>query len=182
MNQELNWKCNYLKVTKYENSEKFDRGESYETKVVEGNLITLEGMKTLWKCITQSSDSFNYFDQANTRIGIGNGSTPATINDTDLNGSSKVYQSLVANGISYDDEAGSTASGNSASITLKAQFDGTTANYEWNEWGIFNGDKSQVSPTVPVVMLNHKVESMGIKVNGSVWVVEARIQLQNASN
>ena len=61
-----------------------------------------------------------------------------------------------------------TRSGNV--LTFKATFGSEEANFVWNEWGVFNAMSGGV-------MLSRKVESMGEKVSGSVWV-DVTIELE----
>lgn len=46
-----------------------------------------------------------------------------------------------------------------------------TANFAWNEWGLFNGrGKSNHG-----IMFNHKGVALGTKASGSTWVFQAQI-------
>ena len=49
------------------------------------------------------------------------------------------------------------------SVTFKATFDTADANWNWNEWGVFNASTEGV-------MLNRKVENLGTKTSSATWV------------
>ncbi len=92
------------------------------------------------------------WDNGNAEIGVGNDNTatdPAT--HTDLVGASKAYALM---------EAGYPTYGTSQKATFEASFDGSTANFHWEEHVVRNGS----------VCLNRKVEDEGTKTSGQVWV------------
>ena len=98
------------------------------------------------------------FNNANARIGVGNGSTAFAVGQTDLQGSSKLRKVM---------DSGYPML-NVPTITFKSTFAQSEANFSWNEWGIFNAATGGV-------MLNRVVESNGTKQSNQTWVLEVEI-------
>lgn len=196
---QFNWKCKHLKIRKYKDA---NAKEPYEVTTIEGNLITNNGLKTLWRAITgmttnqvvEGTGGWFDFRASQLYIGVGNnlGSTALESNVTDvrLNGDEQDYVLInQESGITYID-----SDINGPQIKIEATFDGQTGNFPWYEWGVFNGNPNspgnRTNPTdassnpgvdYNIVMLNHKIEAMGVKPLGAVWIAEAVFQLQNGS-
>lgn len=98
------------------------------------------------------------FNAANTRLGVGNGTTAFAVGQTDLQGASKFRKVL--------DSGYPSVSGNT--IALRTTFAQGEANFAWNEWGIFNAATGGV-------MLNRVVESNGTKQNNQTWILDVSI-------
>lgn len=204
--QSMQWVCKYFKINKYKTESDYSKGIIDSTEYHKGNLITSNGLKALWRCITGlatnqvTGGTGGWFDfsQSNLFVGVGdNGGSsatiPASVNDVKLNATTNVAYSNIdqTHGIVYldtEDLAG-------PQISIQATFMGANANFSWNEWGVFNGDPSNKGDrTLPVstssvpgidyniIMLNHKCESMGTKPLGAVWVCDMLFQLRNAGN
>lgn len=98
------------------------------------------------------------FNNANARIGVGNGSTAFADTQTDLVGASKFRQGMEA---TFPTIATNV-------ITFKSSFGPNDGNFAWSEWGIFNAASGGT-------MLCRKVESNGTKTAGQTWIFEVQI-------
>jgi hypothetical protein len=98
------------------------------------------------------------FNNANARLGVGNGSTAFAVGQTDLQGASKLRKAMDTG---YPSINGST-------VTFKSTFAQNEANFTWNEWGVFNA-------TTGGVMLNRVVAGNGTKQSNQTWVLEVAI-------
>jgi hypothetical protein len=103
--------------------------------------------------INDSSPTF--FDNTNAYIGVGDGDTAFAVGQSDLQAATnKVRVGMEDTYPSITDNA----------IDFKAEFGTDAANWQWNEWGVFNDSSAGT-------MLNRKVENLGTKVAGSTWVL-----------
>lgn len=98
------------------------------------------------------------FNNANARLGVGNGSNAFAVTQTDLLGSSKFRKGMDVGYPVLDAPV----------ITFKSTFAQSEANFEWNEWGIFNAATGGV-------MLNRVVENNGTKQDNQTWVLEVAV-------
>lgn len=103
-------------------------------------------------------ESVTPFNNANAYIGVGDGTTAFANTQTDLQGTNK-FRKKVDTG--YPTRAGNV-------VMFQTTFQGTEANFTWNEWGVFNAASGGT-------MLNRKVESLGTKASGAIWVLQAQI-------
>lgn len=117
--------------------------------------LTTAGLNFITQAVTGAGTPFN---SANTRLGVGNGTTAFAVGQTDLQGASKFRKALDSG---YPTVAGPT-------IALRATFAQSEANFPWNEWGIFNAATGGV-------MLNRIVESNGTKQSNQTWVLDVSI-------
>lgn len=196
------WNCREFKITKYDTELDYANSNPSSIEVHKGNVVTLNGLQTLWHLINGTkpasySAALNVipYNAENTYIGVGNGGSTASATNSKLDGSSTAYAKVV-----IDDKTESvfnynrTAGG--CSMTIQAKFGSDEAIFNWKEWGIFNGNPSSVNSShiastvqdedintsaFNIVMLNHKVEEMGTKAKGSVWVAQVTIDLLNNS-
>lgn len=153
VHDEIKWHCHTL-------LEKFDEdGNLYDTVEVDGNMLMTAGAAVLWSLLIGGSGTT--FNNANARIGVGNGTTPTeAASQTDLGGGSKARAGMTSG----------YPNGSGASMIFQASFDGSTANFVWNEWGVFNAASAGV-------MLNRKVQSLGTKVAGTTWQLTVTLSL-----
>ena len=100
------------------------------------------------------------FNAANSRIGVGDGTTAFDPSQNDLQGTNKIRLVMDAGFPTY---SGGT-------MTFQSTAANTQANFAWEEWGVFNQGSGGV-------MMNRKVEPMGTKVSGSVWTIRVSITL-----
>jgi len=104
------------------------------------------------------------FDNANARIGVGDGNAAFDAAQTDLQG---VNKARVGMDSGYPQRSGNV-------LTFKSTFDGNTANFAWEEWGIFNAASGGT-------MLNRMVEYNGTKQSGQTWIFEVQLTISIGS-
>lgn len=132
-----------------------------------GNLLVTAGLNLITALIEGGAGT--PFAHADAIVGVGAGTTTATVADTALtddNSSNAYYQQADS---SYPTQSNGV-------ITTQATFASGNANYAWQEWclatgsgGITPGDHLSATAT-SVTMLNHKVASLGTKSSGASWV------------
>lgn len=124
-----------------------------------GNLLTNAGVQRLEDLLIGAGGTA--FNNANTRIGVGDNATAAAATDTNLGvgGSNRYWQLMDA---TFPSRASQT-------VTFKSTFTGGTGNYPWREWGIDNGSASSNAATAP--LLNRKVIDLGTKVSTATWAL-----------
>lgn len=98
------------------------------------------------------------FNNANARLGVGNGSTAFSVAQTNLQGTSK-HRAPMDTGYPMI---------SSKTVYFKSTFSQEEANFAWNEWGVFNDATGGV-------MLNRVVENNGTKQSNQTWVLEVAI-------
>lgn len=135
-----------------------------------GNLLVTAGLNLLTSLIEGGAGT--PFAHADAIVGVGAGTTTALIADTALtddNTSNAYYQQA---------DSGNPTQSNGV-ITCVCTFASGNANYAWQEWclatgsgGITPGDHLSAVAT-SVVMINHKVASLGTKSSGASWVFTA---------
>ena len=125
----------------------------------EGNLLTTAGITALWTLLIGGGGTT--FSNANAYLGVGDSSTAAAVGQTDLQAASnKLRKAMDA---TYPTVATDT-------ITFKATFGTSDANWAWQEWATFNASSSGT-------MLNRKVASLGTKTSAGSWVLTVTITL-----
>jgi hypothetical protein len=139
----------------------------------EGNLMVTVGLNLLTSLLIGAGG--NAFSHANAIVGVGNSSTAAAVGDTHLGGDGSTttawYQQADA---SYPTQANGL-------ITANATVATGNANWAWNEWcfatgsGTITAGGTLASVATGVVMINHKIASLGTKVNTAVWVAQGTI-------
>lgn len=130
----------------------------------EGNLLVTSGISALWSSLTGLA-SVTAFSNANAMIGVGNGTTAASVGQTDLQGASKLRKAMSA---TFPSLSG-------AVLTFKSQFITSEANYAWEEWAVFNVSGSAAA--LPAAMLNRRVVSLGTKTSSATWDLTCSITL-----
>jgi hypothetical protein len=107
------------------------------------------------------------FSNANTKLGVGDGSAAFVASQTDLQGTNKYRQ---AADVTYPSISGNV-------MTVYATFPASVANFAWNEWGTFNAASGGT-------MLNRSVTftggSPGTKINTQAWQLQAVLTFQAA--
>ncbi|MEM5830636.1 MAG: hypothetical protein QXO40_00310 [Candidatus Aenigmatarchaeota archaeon] len=140
--------------------EKYKNGKLYEVKEYEDNIILNEGANGLWHLFI-GDGTIMPFDNANAYLGVGDGNTPASSGQTGLMGTNTFYKNVDAGYPQISDRT----------ITYKATFTDTEANFHWYEWTLANGNSNLA------VNFNRKVEDMGEKVAGTTWVLTAEFSI-----
>lgn len=105
------------------------------------------------------------FDNGHAYLGVGDSSTAYGASQTDLQASSnKLRKAMDA---SYPQLASNV-------VTFRSLFGTADANFDWNEWGVFNAASSGT-------MLNRKAESLGTKANTQSWQLSVDITVNIGS-
>lgn len=102
----------------------------------------------------------NIYNAANAYLGVGNGNAAATTAQTDLQGATK-FRKKVDSGYPVI---------NGSQITYKATFENAEANFDWNEWGVFDAASGGN-------MLVRVVEVNGTKLNTQKWTLEVVVTI-----
>lgn len=170
------WKAVW-KVEKFQGEvtpEMIERGEAVPYEVVDGkgNLLMYGGVSCLWQYLIGNGtgtggQTLTYFDNSNTYIGVGDSNTAAAATQTDLQAVTNALRVGMEDG--YPAHTDGVISG-AATITFRAVFGPSQANFAWEEWGIFNGSSGGR-------MLNRRVESLGTKASGSTWTFTVTISI-----
>jgi hypothetical protein len=137
-----------------------------------GNLLVTVGLNLLTSLLEGGAGT--PFAHADAIVGVGAGTTTALVGDTALtddNSSNAYYQQADS---SYPTQSNGT-------ITCVCTIGSSNGNFAWQEWclatgsgGITPGDHLSAVAT-GVVMINHKVASLGTKSSGASWVFTASI-------
>jgi len=143
------------KIRKYASGDDFKNGKAYEEKIIKGNILLNDGIGLLWDLGIGVGGTD--FGNANARIGVGDSTTAEDATQTGLQGTNTAYQTMYTG---YPLRSGT-------SVTWKAVFDGTSANFDWNEFVVDNGTTA----------LNRKVSAQGTKASGQTWTIEVTITL-----
>ncbi len=126
----------------------------------EGNLLLNEGIGTMWDLIIGVAGVIPY-NNANSYIGVGDGTALADAAQTGLQGLNKFYKGMDAG---YPSRTGNT-------VTWRATFGTAEANFAWNEWTIANGNSDAA------MNMNRKVEALGTKPNTQSWQFTVQVTL-----
>jgi hypothetical protein len=131
----------------------------YDVSSFEGNLLLNEGITTLMNLLTGSTSTIETpFNNANARLAVGNSSAAASAAQTDLQGTNK-YKAMSA---TYPQISGQT-------VTFRAVFGSTEANFDWREFSVANGASGSAKN------LNRKVSNQGTKVLSQSWTCDLAI-------
>lgn len=146
-------------ITKFADDGAFTRGEHYEEKVVEGNLLLNEGITEFLNLLTGGAGTA--FSSANARLGVGDSTTAAAATQTALQASTnKLYKTM---------EAGYPQVSNQ-SVVFRSVFGSAEANFAWEEFSVMNGSDESTARN-----LNRKVSSQGTKASGQTWQLDLTI-------
>ncbi len=144
--------------------EKWDRAEDRaaglapnDTLVAEDNLLVNEGIQLLLDLLIGAGGTA--YNNSNSYIGVGDGTTAAAATQNALQGSSVDYQAMEATYPSRTDQT----------VTWRAVWGSGEGNFAWNEWTIANANSNSGTN------LNRKVASLGTKSSGSEWTLTVTI-------
>jgi hypothetical protein len=129
-----------------------------ETLSFTGNLMLNEGLNLLWTLVCGGTGT--PYSNANARIGVGDGTATESADQTGLQGTNKYFKGM---------DSGYPVYGSAQKATWRATFGTDEANFAWNEITVVNG------PDDTYVNLNRKVQAMGTKASGSVWIATLEI-------
>lgn len=134
-------------------------------RVFEGetNMLMYGGASAQWQTLigngtATGGQNLTYFNNANAALAVGDSSTAAAATQTDLQGATaptnKIRKAMLA---TFPVHSDGVVVG-SASIDFKSTFATGEANFQWNEWGLFNSATAGVGR-----MLNRRVVTMVTK-------------------
>lgn len=141
-------------VRKYADLASFQKDEPFAICEIDGNLFLNEGISLMLSRFIGGAGTA--FDNSNAHIGVGDGTGEALASQTGLQGENKTYIPMEAN---YPQVSGQ-------SVTFRAVADGDTANHNWREFTVANGNSDAA------VNMNRKVDDQGTKAQGQVWTVD----------
>ena len=144
-------------ITKFEDEAHFAQGDSYETRVINGNVLLNEGITLMLNLLAGLGGTA--FSNAATYLGVGESTTAAAASQTGLSGATKTYKAMEA---TYPQVSGQT-------ITFRSVFGSTDANNVWQEFTVVNASSDTGTN------LNRKVDNQGTKVAGQVWTLDLAI-------
>jgi len=156
MQDQLLYKTQWT-IRKYLNDDAFRCNQPYAEHRIAGNLLLNEGITALQNLLTGAAETA--FDNTNAYIGVGDDNTAESASQTGLLGTNKVYLGMKSG---YPSLAGQTT-------TWRAVADGATANFDWNEFTVANGNSDAADN------LNRKVSAQGTKTSGQTWTVDLEI-------
>jgi hypothetical protein len=135
------------------------RDRFIEVRESRGNVFLNEGINYIWMAL--NGQSITPFNNANSYIGVGDGSAAADPSQTGLQGTNKLYKPM--------DSGYPTISG--TSMIFQATFGADEANWTWNEWTVANGSSDNA------INLNRKVENLGTKSSGATWILQVSVKI-----
>jgi len=127
----------------------------------EGNVISIEeyygnvfltcGVQTIWNIIAQNITTWTL------GICVGDGSAPASADQTCLQGSNQACSNASSVNVSNNQ------------LSVTATFGSNQANFAWNEIGV--AFTNLTCPNCSYALIDRLVTAMGIKQPGSIWQV-----------
>lgn len=148
-------------LKKFASQEAFENGEAFEDKFIGENLLLNEGINELWTLAAGTGAT--KFDASNAYLGVGDDNTAAAAAQTGLQAvTNKAYVAMDGSYPTY---------GTSQKATWRSTFDGSTANFAWNEFTVANGNSDAAKN------LNRLVSAQGTKTSGQVWQLTLEITL-----
>ncbi len=148
------------RIKKFANDEAFKKGIAYEEKEIEGNILVNAGINALLTLLAGGGGTA--FDNTNAYLGVGDSTTAAAATQTDLQASTNKLRKGM--------NSGYPTYGTNQKITFQADFGATEANFDWNEFAVFNASTAGT-------MLNRKVFAQGSKVSGQIWRISIEVEL-----
>jgi hypothetical protein len=137
-----------------------------EVEVVPGNLLLNAGIQRLEDLLIGAGGQA--FNNANSRLGVGNSATAEAATQTDLQaaagGANRQFKLMNATFPSRATQV----------VTFQSDFTSGEANFVWNEWGVDNGTTNTTTVVAP--MLNRKVASLGTKATGT-WTLTGTLTI-----
>jgi len=134
-------------------------GENYfGSEAFEGNVGLNEGLQKLIELICGISTPTKW-DNANARLGVGNGTAAADPTQTGLQGATKTFKAMDSG---YPQRSAQTAE-------WRATYGSAEGNHAWEEFTVVNAADDTGEN------LNRKVESKGTKASGETWTLSLKI-------
>jgi hypothetical protein len=154
-----NWQAKW-KIEKFASEEAKRKGEVFEVKEFAPNLLVNGGINALFTLLAGGGGTG--FDNANSYIGVGDSNTAESASQTDLQASTNKLRKGM--------NSGYPTYGTNQKMVFQADFGSSDANYDWNEFAVFNASTGGT-------MLNRKVSSQGTKASGQTWTLTLEITL-----
>jgi hypothetical protein len=140
--------------------------DAEEFDEIPGNLLLNAGIQAMEDQLIGATTS--PFNNANTRLGVGNSATAEVATQTDLQAaagaSNRQFKLMNATFPSRATQV----------ISFQSDFTSGEANFVWNEWGVDRGNANGTTVTAP--MLNRKVASLGTKATGT-WTLTGTLTI-----
>ena len=148
-----------FQVRKFQSDEDHQADRPFEVSEFEGNIGLNEGIAELWDlaCGLGSPTAYN---SANARVGVGDSSVAEAATQTALQGTSTAFKAMDA----------TFPSRSTQTVSFRGTFQGTEANFAWNEFTVDNG-------ATPNKNLIRKVSAQGSKTSGQVWELKIDITM-----
>jgi hypothetical protein len=148
-------------IRKYADDQAFNEDRPFEVSEFDGNLLLNEGIGELLD-IGCGLGSPTAFSNAAAYLGVGDSSTAESASQTGLQAATnKLYKAMQA---SYPQRSSQT-------VTWRAVFASSDANFSWNEFTVANGSSDSAKN------LNRKVSAQGTKASGQTWTLDLSITL-----
>lgn len=133
---------------------------------IPGNLLLNAGIQSILDQ-THGATTAPY-NNANTRLGVGNSATAEAATQTDLQAiAGAANRQFKLMNATFPSRSSQTES-------YQSDFTSGEANFIWNEWGVDKGNANGTTVTAP--MLNRKVASLGTKATGT-WTLTGTLTL-----
>lgn len=132
----------------------------------EDNLLLIGGASALLQRLIGTA--ITAFDNSNAHLGVGDSTTAAADTQTDLQASTNKLRKAMDS--TYPQHSDSTSSSGAKTITFRATYGTSEANFAWQEWIIANASAAGRA-------LNRKVESLGTKTSAQAWQLTVTLSL-----
>lgn len=133
----------------------------------QGNLMVTTGLTLLTNLFEGAGG--NAFNHTDAIFGVGSSSTTAVVGDTALGGNGSTTTAW------YQQADASYPTASAGVITCYCTVASGNGNFAWNEWCFADGSGgitpggTLASTATGVVLINHKIASLGTKVSGAIW-------------
>lgn len=144
-------------ITKYASDADFAAGRAFAVCPLPGNIMVNAGLQNMIDALI--GGSITVFSNANAYLGVGDSSTAEAATQTDLQAATNKTRKAMS--ATYPSRTNQT-------VTFRAAFGSSDANYNWNEFAVFNASTGGT-------MLNRKVSSQGTKASGQTWTLDLAI-------
>ena len=109
------------------------------------------------------------FDESNAHIGVGDGTAAFDSGQSDLQGTNTERSGMDSGFPERDPDS----EGKDNKMRFRATFDDNMANFDWEEWGLFNSSSGGT-------MLNRILDEQGTKAEGATWRLTVDLELNVA--
>lgn len=131
----------------------------FEVLTAEHNLLVNAGIARLLDLLIVAGGQG--YNNANSRIGVGDDTTAASASQTDLQAAAgSTHRQFEVMDATFPSRSSQT-------VTWRSTFASGEANFHWQEWCIDVGTAAGTTITTP--MLNRKVTDLSTKASGQVW-------------